>query len=262
VIRRLGWVTPELRWDGSRLRVNSTDFVVDFFATAFTKHETFPLLKSREMLEALVSDIEELSPRRVMELGIAKGGSTAFIAEVADPEMFVAIEYEPEPLPLLTTFIERKQLGERLRVYYGVDQADTARLREIVAADFGTQPLDLVIDDASHRLEETRTSVNTLFPHVRPGGVFIIEDWPWAHAVFPEGLDTELAPDWPGGSPLTRLVFELVMTLGSQNGIIADLRLDHDVVRVTRGPTELDPLAFDIAKSFVVPDAPLLTPGD
>ncbi|MFP3608175.1 class I SAM-dependent methyltransferase, partial [Paraburkholderia sp. SIMBA_053] len=38
----------------------------------------------------------------------------------------------------------------------------------------------LVVDDASHFYEQTKTSFKTLFPLVRPGGLYIIEDWNWS----------------------------------------------------------------------------------
>ena len=39
--------------------------------------------------------------------------------------------------------------------------------------------LDLVIDDASHELHATKASFETLFPLLRSGGWYIIEDWIW-----------------------------------------------------------------------------------
>ena len=47
--------------------------------------------------------------------------------------------------------------------------------------------LDLVIDDGSHLAEPTRTSFDTLFPLLAPGGFYIIEDWAWEH--WPEFQD-------------------------------------------------------------------------
>lgn len=53
------------------------------------------------------------------------------------------------------------------------DQNDPAQLSDI-AREYG--PFDVVIDDGSHVNEHIRTSFSTLFSHVRPGGVYVIED--------------------------------------------------------------------------------------
>ncbi|HEY2766460.1 MAG TPA: hypothetical protein VGJ13_20985 [Pseudonocardiaceae bacterium] len=46
-----------------------------------------------------------------------------------------------------------------------------------------TGPLDIVIDDGSHISKHVIGSFDALFPHVRPGGLYVIEDlqmsyWP------------------------------------------------------------------------------------
>ncbi|MEU4613546.1 hypothetical protein [Streptomyces umbrinus] len=60
------------------------------------------------------------------------------------------------------------------------DQNDPDCLAEI-AEKYG--PFDIVIDDGSHINEHVRTSFQALFPHVRNGGLYVIEDlwtayWP------------------------------------------------------------------------------------
>lgn len=69
--------------------------------------------------------------------------------------------------------------GPRLRTHRG-DQGDPAYLSGL-ADEIG--PLDIVIDDGSHLNEHVVTSFRALFPHVRPGGLYVIEDvltayWP------------------------------------------------------------------------------------
>jgi len=54
-------------------------------------------------------------------------------------------------------------------------------LEECYGEEFGSDSVDLVIDDASHFLFETRESFRFLFPRLRPGGIYIIADWGWAH---------------------------------------------------------------------------------
>ena len=63
------------------------------------------------------------------------------------------------------------------RPLFGVDQGNRAQMLEIMDREFGDAPLDLVVDDASHLYEETKASLEVLLPRVRPGGLFIIEDW-------------------------------------------------------------------------------------
>ncbi|HEV7759673.1 MAG TPA: class I SAM-dependent methyltransferase [Acidimicrobiales bacterium] len=69
--------------------------------------------------------------------------------------------------------------GPRIRTVQG-DQSDAGYLDEL-ARTIG--PLDVVIDDGSHVNDHVRTSFEALFPHVRPGGWYVIEDlhtsyWP------------------------------------------------------------------------------------
>jgi hypothetical protein len=51
-------------------------------------------------------------------------------------------------------------------------------LTEILETEFESD-LDLVIDDGSHLAEQTETTFATLFPRIREGGFYVIEDWNW-----------------------------------------------------------------------------------
>ncbi|MGW2425656.1 hypothetical protein ACWC0C_41540 [Streptomyces sp. NPDC001709] len=62
--------------------------------------------------------------------------------------------------------------GPRLEILRG-DQNDPDAL-DALAREHG--PFDIVIDDGSHINEHVRTSFTALFPHVRPGGFYVIED--------------------------------------------------------------------------------------
>ena len=52
-------------------------------------------------------------------------------------------------------YIRNRGLQDRIRTYWGTNQADEDGLRRIVAAEFST-PLDLVIDDASRSTAPTQ----------------------------------------------------------------------------------------------------------
>ena len=41
----------------------------------------------------------------------------------------------------------------------------------------GDDPFDLIVDDGCHQGETVRRSFNLLWPLVRPGGFYVVEDW-------------------------------------------------------------------------------------
>jgi hypothetical protein len=107
-------------------------------------------------------------------------------------------------------YVNSKNLGERIKVVWDTDQADARRLREIVETEF-IEPLDLVFDDASHIYEPTKSTFETVFPFLRAGGLYIIEDWAWGHWKEFSG------PGSPFGNANepTKLVLELLEATGS-----------------------------------------------
>lgn len=58
--------------------------------------------------------------------------------------------------------------------YHFIDQANGAALIKFGIAAGGD--FDVIIDDASHLMQPTITSFNSLFPFLKRGGVYIIED--------------------------------------------------------------------------------------
>jgi predicted O-methyltransferase YrrM len=194
--------------------------------------------KPRAAVEHYAALIGELEPRAIFELGIFEGGSTALLAQLARPEKLIAVDLKDEAAAGLEGFIEAQGLSDSVAVHWGVDQSDGAHLVRLLD-ELGERELDLVIDDASHQLEPTRSSFDTLFPRLRPGGLFVLEDWSWAHAPLPV---------WPHRRPLTVLVFELVMACAYAEDLIARIEIDRSWVTIHRGPRELDPNEFRLQK--------------
>jgi len=73
-----------------------------------------------------------------------------------------------------------QRCGDRLKVYYETSQSERAKVSKIIDDNFNA-PLDLVIDDASHLYEHTKKALDVAFPRLKVGGLYIIEDWNWAH---------------------------------------------------------------------------------
>lgn len=204
----------------------------DFFESS---PERFCLHKPAQLVRRLERLIREEEARNIVELGVFEGGSTGFIAQATQPEHLLCFDVEPRR-EALEKMLRAKGLERTVRPHWEVDQADGSRLRSIVRDELGEAPLDLVIDDASHLLEQTRASFNALFPLLRPGGIFLIEDWAWAHGI---------TNAWPWTTPLSVLVFELVLANAHRPEAIARVDVDRDWTVVTRGPRELDD-SFDL----------------
>jgi len=231
------WEPPGLRWHG-------LTFTLDPRADGATE---LVLWKS----PALVAQYEAFWAREpgftadhVFELGVWKGGSLAFWAEALMPKRLVGIDLAPaSPSAAFDRYAAAR--ADHLRVRWGTDQSDRRQVREILDTDFDG-PIDLAIDDASHLYGPTRTSFETIFPHLRPGGLYILEDWAWAHWIEFQPPTSPFA----GQIPLTRLVSELVAIAGTAD-IVRRLTVQQGFVAVERGAGPLpDPFTVETAASW------------
>ena len=179
--------------------------------------------------------LPEFRAERVLELGLWDGGSIAFWCELLRPRKHVGLDYaQRADSRYFRRYVESRGLADTIATYWGVDQRDAARLRAIVRDELGGT-LDLVIDDASHRYAATKISFETLFPLLRPGGLYVVEDWAWAHwrGFLPPGHDWRFEP------PLTRLVDELRAAAGSGLDLLASLTIYQGFAVAERGPAVL-----------------------
>lgn len=211
--------------------------------------ERFRLVKSREHVERYRDVISQAKPQTVVELGIFDGGSTALLAQLARPKKLIAVDLEREPCAALEEFVDRRNLRSQVTTFYGVDQADTARLEEILDAECGDAPLDLVIDDASHMLEPTRASFNVLFPRLRPGGSYVIEDWSGDLWLSGYGM-VPAESGMNGAKPVSLLMFELVLACAYRPLVIEAVEITKGWALVRRGPKEVEPGSFDLSTSY------------
>jgi len=159
----------------------------------------------------------------------------------------VGIDVRPTGSVALEAFVARNGLDGSVHAYYGVDQQDVARLGEIVAAEFGDAPLDLVVDDASHLLEPSRATFDRLFPCLRPGGVYVIEDWPMHQLK-------------QADRSLTMLVFETALACAEVPHVVAGVTVHRGYAIVTRGDAPLDPSTFRLASLLGERAQTLVTP--
>lgn len=254
-----------------RFRVGEVEFRCEF---APSEDRLFSIRKDRAGIEAYLEIIERFKGDNFVELGIGSGGSVALTALVAPPRKLVALDIGAERIEALDALVTERGLDERVRLHYGVDQANREQLAAILEDEFGDEPLGLVIDDASHRLDETRASFELLFPRLRPGGLFVIEDWNNQHLVTralaakledpsPEqlkaGVERFLADSGRAGPSLVRLVIQLILAQAESDEFVSEVRVDLHGAHIYRGPGELDRSDFRLA-DLIANDFGLLPP--
>jgi hypothetical protein len=218
------------------------------------RDDCFLFYKTRSQVDQFAKffDKRDFTPKRILELGIWDGGSVAFWFELFRPDKHVAVDIlQRGDSPYFKRYKDSRGLDARIKTYWGTDQADSSTLRQIVAREFSGE-LDLVIDDASHVYEWTKTSFETLFPLLRPGGLYVVEDWSWAY------YKEFQAPTHPlaAATDLTTLIFELVGATGGPSEVIASVSVFQGFAVVERGPLEMPSIDFEL-ENFITRRPPV-----
>lgn len=195
------------------------------------------LYKTRALVEQYLDWFARLaSPPgggNLLELGLFDGGSVPFWFEILRPDHHVGIDLRPpEHNAYLDRYLEAPDRSARIELHWRTDQTDAAQLDVITKGAFGEEPLDLVIDDASHLYDQTLRSFELLYPRLRPGtGLYVIEDWAWSHW---SGIEHE----WRDRRPLSELIQQLVEVAGSSSHrFLLDLFVCSGFVAVRRSWT-------------------------
>jgi predicted O-methyltransferase YrrM len=244
-------------------RIGTVTFSLSVRDRFKSSSDRFLIVKPRHMVERYEALARSLCPKRIVELGIYQGGSTAFLDLLTHPERLVAVDLRPNRAAALEDFIDENDLHGRVRTYYSFDQADDARLRKLVESEFAGEPIDLVIDDASHQLGPTRASFNVLFPRLRPGGVYVVEDWSALHhtdaalsvrAKTDQLVLAELEEHMRSGhsidTPLSVLLFEMTLAAAYAPSVFAEIVIADGWAYVVRGPGALDHTVFDLSRVY------------
>lgn len=231
----------ELKWDADdrSFDLNGIRFVTVHGGGGFGEwipgENSLLFYKTRALVEQYLDWFARLAepPKggNLVELGLFDGGSIPFWFEILAPDRHVGIDIRSPRTPgFLGRYLDDENRRGRISMHWGTDQTDATALGGICADAFSDDPIDLVIDDASHLYEQTRRSFEILFPRLRPGsGLYIIEDWAWAHW---KGIEEE----WKGRRPLTELVSQIVEMAGSTgSGLVLDLFVCSGFVAIRRG---------------------------
>ncbi len=221
--------------------------------------DRFILMKSRAMVDWYDATFAGANrPDRVFEIGIFKGGSVVLFSELWRPKRLVAIDISAERIPALAEYIKRCKLGESVKAIYGIDQADRETMRSIIASEFGDASLDLVVDDGCHFYDETKAAFEAVFPFLRPGGVYVIEDWGWAH--WPGDWQENGGP-WPDKPAPTLLALELAMVCASRSDLVESVEITPGLIVLRRGAGEDVDSSFTLSGSYLTAGRVFLEEG-
>ena len=109
----------------------------------------------------------------LMEVGITDGSSMLAWREIFQGAHIVGMDIEP-------CSCER---GPRLEFHQG-NQKNKAEC-ERAATNNGAEPhrkFDAIVEDAYHSAENTLLTLFWLWPFVRPGGIYVVEEWADVHS--------------------------------------------------------------------------------
>ena len=103
------------------------------------------------------------APISLLEIGVSSGASLRLWEEYFPSARIFGIDCEPSC---------SKYASDRSRIFIG-NQEDPEFLKYVAAQ---TGALDVVIDDGSHMMKAQQISFRELFPFVKIGGFYVIED--------------------------------------------------------------------------------------
>jgi hypothetical protein len=132
-------------------------------------HPRFPTDKGNyhdylRLYDALFAPYREHPGVRLLEVGVKKGGSLALWREAFDETSFIyGIDVDPR--------VPRFERDPHIQVWI-LDSRDAA----LVGAAVRGLQFDIIIDDGLHTAAAQRDTFLALSPHLKPTGVYVIED--------------------------------------------------------------------------------------
>lgn len=242
---------PDIHWKSpSEFSLQDVNF--RFVLTDFDKFNTSAqeiiLLKDKPALDLYQSVLEQDPPARVLEFGTYQGGSPVYLSLMFNLRKYVGIDI-CNPVQGLQDFLVGHPVGRNINIHYQTSQDDSQAIRSIIDQEFGNDPIDLIVDDASHQYELSRRTFEITYPLLRPGGLYVIEDWGWAHW---QGFN-----EWQDAPALSNLVFQLSALCAAHMEIIQEIRIFPVFMFIKKPETpfpntelSLDNLVGDRAKNL------------
>ena len=153
-------------------------------ATGTDKHDLQHSFNDLSYLDVYAKYLDVLrdQPIKLLELGVKDGASLSMWDRYFLRGQIFGIDIDP-----------RCAQFERGRIQVAIgSQAD----REFLKTAFGDVTFDVILDDASHVNTLTKTSLESLFARLAPGGLYIIEDLGCSYVKLESVF--QVRETWPG----------------------------------------------------------------
>ena len=150
-----------------------------------------------DFYESLFSPVRDGSIK-ILEIGIWQGGSLKMWKEFFPNGKVFGIDIHKSAIDTVK--------GEDRIQGFICDQSNRNQLQALMKQ---IGPVDIILDDGSHVMKHQQISLATLFPFVKPGGVYCIEDVHTSNPLYPTAL---------GEKDATK-----ILKLGANYGVAANL---------------------------------------
>jgi len=130
---------------------------------------------------------QRLEVRRLLEIGVGAGGSLRTWQEFFPNATIHAIDNCPKTV---------RHMEEQFTVFLG-SQGDCDFLKWVIAKTGGQW--DIIIDDGNHVPNDQKASFLTLFPALKQGGVYVVEDTHVGYSQQDNDQSPELIASFLGG---------------------------------------------------------------
>jgi len=123
------------------------------------------IIQEREEFWSLFQDVRNLQPKRILEIGVERGGTARFWQEILPTDGFlVGVDFFQEPL------IAMKESPRFVQV-----KGDSHN-SQIIERVFTFEPFDFLFIDGDHSYEGCKLDYENYNPAVKSGGIIAFHD--------------------------------------------------------------------------------------
>jgi len=151
------------------------DETVDW-AMRFGRYGYFTIhtLQKRSEIIALAKAVAALRPKRILEIGTARGGTLLIWSSLASERVITCDLVHREPQKAL--FEALPPPGSTCRVTLLTGDSHAQSFKQRVAQELGGEQVDFLFIDGDHTVEGVTADYNNYREFVRPGGIIAFHD--------------------------------------------------------------------------------------